>query len=120
MQFGVETPIRISCDNFYKGPPNYIYDTFVFNRPLDINKIISMIRGATRSASRNNIDTRAKIFIYYENNKPDTICCTTTKSFSYNGVSMVFKNFSLVRYLASLPNINEKRYIASDTIGPDW
>lgn len=73
MDFDILIVYRIDCDEFenFKNNTMSLYSTK--NRDT-INQFLNAINELERDSTKHFIDVRAKLFIFYQNNKIDTLC----------------------------------------------
>ena len=90
----------LSCEQF---PNTRFHDLQVYEitSESEICRIVSYVEDSKASTIR-NVDTRAKIIIYYRNGWQDSICLNAMKYFVLNGESMEFQTTELAIYIDSL------------------
>jgi hypothetical protein len=97
--FDILTPYRIDCDEFEDWGGN-LCSSFTIKDRDTINQFINIIRELERDTINHSIDVRGKIFIFYSDNKIDTLCINKYL-ISINGESY-FNNKQLVEMIEKL------------------
>lgn len=71
--FYILTPYDIGCEEFEEWGDR-MASFFVIEDKDTINQIVNIIDGIKRDTPCQSIDTRARLLIFYQNNRIDTIC----------------------------------------------
>jgi len=100
--FRAEVITQIDCSNFESS---FTLDTFNIYDSDKINKIIFFINKAQPYSIKNGIDARAKMYIYYQSNKIDSLCLENSEWFFFNNNPMIFADRSLIKMLDSLKHL---------------
>lgn len=104
-ELSTDCAIDVDCDKFFRQFA-FSLDTFYINDQQNQDEMRKHIKNAARVSDKWNVDTRAKMYVYYTSGKTDSLCLGYTTIFSFNGAAMQLKDRKLIKMIDTMTNRN--------------